>query len=125
MTLERANPIAHVARRVFEPWHPSLIAQRVHRLRRTSGLDPRETDRRVGIVTVLTRVFGHQLEMQPQLISKVLVPAIRRVTVAGFESQNWTCVKSRKPSGTGSTSAGRRPARSAGGTRWYDEKRFA
>ena len=66
---ERAQAVADIARGVFEPWHASLITQRVHRLGATSGRHARDPHRLVRIVTATPRILGRQLHMQPKLFA--------------------------------------------------------
>src|SRR5262245_40664398 len=63
--------MAHVARQVVQPGQPSLISERVHRLRSGSGLDPRGARSVGGLEAATSRVLCRQLQMQPELLFEV------------------------------------------------------
>ena len=86
--LQRAQPIAHVARDILEPGQASLVANRVHRLRAACGLSPCHAHRLVRVVAATPRGIRHQLKVQPKLLRQVVVPSTwtqrRRETMNPF-----------------------------------------
>ena len=72
-TLQRAQRVAHIARRVLEPRKAPLVAQRIHRLGAAARLNPCEPHGLVRIVTATSRVLRHQLQVQPKLLLQVVV----------------------------------------------------
>ena len=69
--LQRAQAVAHVARDVLEPGQASLVANRIHRLRAASGLNPRDPHRFVRIASATSRRFRRELNVQAQLLLEV------------------------------------------------------
>src|SRR5262249_39916922 len=70
---KRAQPMAHVARKVVQPWQPSLIPESVHRLRSASGLNPRGAHGIRGLQTTTSRFVCSHRHVQPELFFQVSV----------------------------------------------------
>ncbi len=70
--------MSHIAGQIVDPRQASLVANRIHRLRGTSGLEPRRARGIGGAETTTSPVFCGQLQMQPELLFQVVVASARK-----------------------------------------------
>ena len=77
LRLRTRRPYRYVARQVLEPQQTPLVAERRHGLGRPPCLEPRDSHRVVRIVPAAPRLLRHQIQVQPELLLELLVPAIR------------------------------------------------
>jgi hypothetical protein len=68
--------MAHVARKVVQPWQPSLFPESVHRLRSASSFNPRGAHGIRGLKTTTSRFFRSHRHVQPELLFQVSVAPV-------------------------------------------------
>jgi hypothetical protein len=62
-----------VAGQIVEPWHASLVAKGIHRLRGASSIQSRSARGIGGAETTTSRVFCGELQVEPELLLEIAV----------------------------------------------------